>query len=141
MPFCKICFDLGRSDFDKHNVRDSARNTTCLYLLNTECKNCQCFGHTVTYCNMPRHTMPRPNNRVVAKNTPTRVPPINICAKNAFECLQCDDVNKDNDNFHPDGENQFARVNIPWGKSILNNKTWADVVEEEENENNLKFKS
>ena len=68
MPFCKICFDLGRSGFDNHYVRDSARNTTCPYLLNTKCKNCQCFGHTVTYCNMPRRNMPRRNNNVLTKN-------------------------------------------------------------------------
>ena len=52
--FCKMCYDLGRPDFNKHNVRDSARNTTCPYLLNTKCKNCGYFGHTSTYCKNTR---------------------------------------------------------------------------------------
>ena len=50
MPFCKMCFDLGRSGFDNHNVRDSSNNTTCPVLLNNKCKTCGFFGHTPKYC-------------------------------------------------------------------------------------------
>ncbi len=130
MPFCKMCFDLGRPDFNKHNVRDAARNTTCPYLLNTKCKNCGYFGHTSSYCKMPQTLNP------VLQKPPVKH--INIVKpfskpKNAFEILCTEqndfdlelDVDVEKDDELPD------LSNVQWGKGVLK-KSWADQVEEEE---------
>ena len=124
MPFCKICFDLGRPDFEKHNVRDSARNTTCPYLLNTKCRNCGYFGHTSSYCKMPRHLNPvlqKPEVKHINIVKPVIKP------KNAFEilCMEVDDLEVEKDDELPDISN------VQWGKGPRK-KSWADEVEEEE---------
>jgi len=126
MPFCKMCFDLGRADFDKHYVRDPAGNTTCPYILNTKCKNCGYCGHTSTYCKMPRrvnHSIEKPVKYVdnpVVKHVAK--------PKNAFEllCVDADDEDQVDEDELPD------LSKIQWGKG-LTKKSWADAVEEEEN--------
>ena len=133
MPFCKMCFDLGRPDFDKHNVRDAARNTTCPYLLNTKCKNCGYCGHTASYCKMPRHLNP-----VLQKPAPKHIdivkPPTK--PKNAFEllCMEVDDddeeVKKEEEEQEEDELPDLSKVQ--WGKGLGKKKSWADEVEEEE---------
>tara|TARA_B100001175_G_C19337812_1_gene555847 strand:- start:475 stop:885 length:411 start_codon:yes stop_codon:yes gene_type:complete len=124
MPFCKICFDLGRPDFEKHNVRDSARNTTCPYLLNTKCRNCGYFGHTSSYCKIPRHLNP-----VLKKPEVKHINIVKPCIKpkNAFEilCTEQDDLEVEKDDELPD------ITNVQWGKGLWK-KSWADEVEEEE---------
>lgn len=126
-----MCFDLGRPDFDKHNVRDSARNTTCPYLLNTKCRNCGYCGHSANYCKMPRQFNP------VLKKPPVKhidivKPPTK--PKNAFEllCMEVDDdeeVKKVEEEQEEDELPDLSKVQ--WGKS-LGKKSWADEVEEEE---------
>ena len=123
MPFCKMCFDLGRPDFDKHNVRDAARNTTCPYLLNYKCRNCGYYGHTSSYCKMSRNLNP----------TPHKPPPKHITIvkpvfrpTNVFEHLEChnldDEVSKQDDLEFPD------LSKVQWGKGFLR-KSWADEVD------------
>lgn len=53
MPFCKMCYDSGRSEYDTHNIKDSSGNIMCNYLRNIKCYNCGYFGHTPKYCKMP----------------------------------------------------------------------------------------
>ena len=125
-----MCFDLGRSDFDKHNVRDSARNTTCPYLLNTKCKNCGYFGHTSSYCKMPRYLNPVLQTPVV-KHIEI-VKPI-AKPKNAFDLLQCLEV-EDLEDLEKDENMDDERPDISqihWGKGF-SKKSWADQVEEHE---------
>lgn len=139
MPFCKICFDLGRSNFNNHNVRDSARNTTCPYLLNTKCRNCGYCGHTAKYCKMlpqlnPLLKKPAPKHIEIVKQ-PTK-------PNNAFEllCMELDDdeeVNKDDEEVNKDDEVDEEENQLPdlskvlWGKA-QGKKSWADQVEAEE---------
>lgn len=55
MPFCKICFDSGNSDYSTHNIK--FYNTqlrcveiTCPYLKNITCTRCGKKSHTASYC-------------------------------------------------------------------------------------------
>ena len=133
MPFCKMCFDLGRPDFDKHNVRDSARNTTCPYLLNIKCRNCGYFGHSASYCKMllninPVLQKPAPKHIYIVK--PSTKP------KNAFQllCMEGDDDEEVKKEEEEDVEHDELPdlSNIQWGKGFMKN-SWADEVEAEEN--------
>ena len=51
-PFCKVCCDAGKceEEYTSHNVRDRDGNTTCITLLNQECRFCFRAGHTVKFC-------------------------------------------------------------------------------------------
>lgn len=132
MPFCKMCFDLGRPDFDKHNVRDSARNTTCPYLLNTKCKNCGYCGHTASYCKMPRHLNPVLQKPVAPKHIDI-VKPVTK-PKNAFEllCMEVDDDEEVKKEEEVEEEDELPDLSkVQWGKG-LTKKSWADEVEEDE---------
>ena len=136
--FCKMCYDLGRPDFNKHNVRDSARNTTCPYLLNTKCKNCGYFGHTSTYCKNTRVSNFTPHKSFVkhidiVKSTPTPTPtPTSNNAFHLLNSLSYDDDDHDDDDIY----NQQCQLpdlsKVQWGK-IIWTKSWADQAEEEEN--------
>ena len=129
MPFCKLCFDLGRPDFNNHDVRDAARNTTCPYLLSTKCRKCGYFGHTVKYCKMSDKTFPRH----AKSNKPKHIEVVKQVVKpsNAFSVLLCTmiadedkhDTKKENTEYTP------FNLNDLFGKST---KSWADQVEEEE---------
>ena len=133
-----MCFDLGRPDFDKHNVRDSARNTTCPYLLNTKCKNCGYFGHTSSYCKMPSHLNP-----VFQKPVVKHIKIVKSIPKpsNAFDLLQCleieDNLEVEKDNIEhqlldEDTDDELPDLSkIQWGKGF-SKKSWADEVEKQE---------
>ncbi len=123
-----MCFDLGRSDFNNHNVRDAARNTTCPYLLNTKCKNCGYFGHTSVYCKMPNHLNPVLQKPMV-KHIEI-VKPVSK-SKNAFDIL-CTEVDDDD---HDHGKNEEDDElpdlsKVQWGKAI-SKRSWADQVEDD----------
>ena len=49
MPYCKVCHDAGKSDFN-HWLMDKVGNITCSYLLSLKCNRCQEKGHTQKYC-------------------------------------------------------------------------------------------
>lgn len=121
-----MCFHLGRSDFNNHNVRDAARNTTCPYLLNTKCKNCGYFGHTSAYCNIPNHLNP-----VLQKPMVKHIEIVNYVSKskNAFDilCTQVDDHDHDK-NVEDDELPDLSKVQ--WGKAI-SKQSWADQVEDD----------
>lgn len=130
MPFCKMCFDLGRPDFNNHNVRDTSRNTTCPYLINTKCRNCSCYGHTSNYCNMPQkfnysnYSSPAPNFRPYVQHIDI-VKPI-VKPKNVFEILNeyCSDEENDDADFKlPDIKD------IRWGIGFISG-SWADQADD-----------
>ena len=144
-PFCKICYNLGLSNFNNHNVRDSARNITCPYLLNTKCKKCGYFGHTSKYCKMKINF--NINHSLLSTNTLNNNHNNNNKSlsqfKNYFELLNNQSIINHNDHdYHvhdgdgdddddddDDDEERLPDLSkIQWGK-IVNNKSWADRVE------------
>jgi hypothetical protein len=48
-PFCKVCFDSGKTNV-KHWVNDPSGNVCCPTLLGLKCRICGNYGHTVKYC-------------------------------------------------------------------------------------------
>ena len=56
-PFCKVCFDAGKSkaEYENHYVRSLPDRTgktivTCPTLLSLNCRSCGKAGHTVKFC-------------------------------------------------------------------------------------------
>tara|TARA_B100000902_G_scaffold163751_1_gene158894 strand:- start:1886 stop:2263 length:378 start_codon:yes stop_codon:yes gene_type:complete len=124
MKFCKICYDKGYKNFNDHNVRDQAGNTTCVYLLNTKCTKCGYFGHTSKYCKMP------PNNNLnYLKHVEIKITKKPKKIVNQFELLE--GFYDNNEEVDKDEENSLPPVNeIIWGKGFKNSKytLWSDEV-------------
>lgn len=54
-PFCKMCFDAKRDDYNTHFLKDFSGPkpvVLCPYLLALKCNYCKEQGHTVSYCEM-----------------------------------------------------------------------------------------
>lgn len=52
-PFCKVCYDAKRSDYNTHYLKDfkgPSPVVVCPYLLALKCNYCKNSGHTVSYC-------------------------------------------------------------------------------------------
>lgn len=52
-PFCKVCFDAKRNDYNTHFLKDFSGPepiVLCPYLLALKCNYCKEQGHTVSYC-------------------------------------------------------------------------------------------
>ena len=52
-PFCKVCFDAKRDDYNTHYLKDFSGPkpiVLCPYLLALKCNYCKEQGHTVSYC-------------------------------------------------------------------------------------------
>lgn len=52
-PFCKVCFDAKRDDYNTHFLKDFSGPkpiVLCPYLLAITCNYCKEQGHTVSYC-------------------------------------------------------------------------------------------
>ena len=76
-PYCKVCYDAGKSEreYTNHWVKDLNGKTTCPTLLNTECRYCHKFGHTSKFCDVlairKRDTRwEHPRSEVVHKEQP-----------------------------------------------------------------------
>jgi len=127
-PFCKVCFDAGKTD-TAHFVRsspDPKSKVTCPTLLALECRYCAQVGHTVKYC-----TVLKKNNkdkdrqtRVVAAPPP---PPPPIKNNNMFAALEQDsDDENDVRQLHTEQlNNSNAQLNN--SNAQLNN-TWAHIA-------------
>ena len=123
MPFCKMCFDSGRSGFDNHNVKDSSGNITCTYLLNIKCHNCGNFGHTPKYCKVKTS----PTIKSVTFSS-TCKPPVKTSTTDSFNqfTLLCENQNDDREVF------DLPPVSdIIWGVGFAssNNNLWANVCD------------
>lgn len=127
--FCKICYDRGSPKFNDHNVRDSAGNTTCVYLLNTKCIKCGYFGHTSKYCKMPAvASAPKNNNLNTLKHIEIEINKKPKKTVNPFELLESLDDKDDTINLE---ENSLPPItDIVWGKGFVNTKytMWSDQV-------------
>jgi hypothetical protein len=55
-PFCKVCFDAGKSekDYTSHYVKTEEGKVNCPTLLNQSCLNCGRPGHTSGYCDQAK---------------------------------------------------------------------------------------
>lgn len=53
-PYCKVCFDAGKSEkeYTSHWVKDRDGKTLCPTLLSTECRYCFKLGHTAKFCDV-----------------------------------------------------------------------------------------
>jgi hypothetical protein len=127
--FCKVCFDASKSDYNTHNVKDSASNVVCPLLLNNKCNNCGYRGHTTKYCKFAV-------KQVVAKAyvRPVRAVPVAIVKMpvSAYACLVGLDEDICQEVISPCAveELDFEKEEIIWGvgfKSMIG-KRWADVV-------------
>jgi len=71
-PFCKVCFDAGKSDqeYMSHYVK-SGLKLVCPTLLNQACLTCGERGHTSGYCDqkIEANTRPRPSSSIVGAGT------------------------------------------------------------------------
>ena len=100
--FCKVCFDASKSDYNTHNVRDSASNVVCPLLLNTKCRTCGYFGHTTKYCKLGSNTRSKAYVRPAVKvhvQVPVSVPVSVPLKRGAFACLDeeiCEDACEEN---------------------------------------------
>ena len=127
MPFCKMCFDLGRSGFDNHNVRDSSNNITCPVLLNNKCKTCGFFGHTPKYCK-------NINTPVKTKKTSLNINNINKSIEKNITITN--NIINRFDVLSQDEDTETPHINVydlpPLVHFIPAGKSWADQAEEEE---------
>ena len=71
-PFCKVCFDAGKSDqeYMSHYVK-SGLKLVCPTLLNQACLTCGERGHTSGYCDqkIEANTRPRPSSSIIGAGT------------------------------------------------------------------------
>ena len=127
--FCKVCFDASSSLFNNHNVKDSAGNVVCPTLLNTKCRSCGCFGHTVKYCKNKAVVQDSYKPKKASFDSSVKMTYSNggkNTKKNIFEFLTDDS----SDSEYVDCDDMFANDEIIWGvgfRSMIG-KNWADVV-------------
>jgi len=73
-PFCKVCFDAGKSekDYTSHYVKTEEDKVNCPTLLNQSCLNCGRPGHTSGYCDQAKsqHNQPRAQPTIVLSSNP-----------------------------------------------------------------------
>ena len=87
-PFCKVCFDSGKSD-TKHHVKDRKGVVCCPTLLRLKCRLCDQYGHTIKYCTKPQPKNPIANHKptVIYKNVTKQNPIVNNSDMNKFDML------------------------------------------------------
>lgn len=142
---CNFCFNMRKSNYDNHRMKDSSGNTTCPVLLNTKCLNCNYYGHTAKYCTITDEML----QTMVSRTMPTR------CVVVVHDVVHADvDVDMDMDGFDNihDLENglcgtyikplnmseveavsdlgAFHLKNIIWGVGSISmiGKRWVDVI-------------
>ena len=73
-PFCKVCFDAGKSekDYTSHYVKTEEGKVNCPTLLNQSCLNCGRPGHTSGYCDQAK-SQHKQSNQQRAQTQPTIV--------------------------------------------------------------------
>ena len=75
MNGCNFCFNMRKSNYDTHRMKDSSGNTTCSVLLNTKCLNCNYYGHTAKYCTITDEML----QIMVSRTLSTRCVEVDTC--------------------------------------------------------------
>lgn len=129
--FCKFCFDASKPGYNTHNIRDSASNVICPFLLNIKCVGCGYRGHTIKHCQF-RGSVKKaaPAFTKSVKLAPVLV---DIKSKNMFAVMICSDAEDDDDeddDSYDDSVMDFENDPIIWGVGLTSmvGKKWADVV-------------
>jgi len=91
-PFCKVCKDAGKSDFN-HWVKDRSGATICPTLLSLECRFCFGSGHTVKYCPTLKERGQTPHQYNTKPVAPEQKPSTQFSSKNAYSELEDDEDN------------------------------------------------
>jgi hypothetical protein len=71
-PFCKVCFDAKREDYNTHFLKDFSGPqpvVLCPYLLALKCNYCKEQGHTVSYCEILKAKNASENQASTRKET------------------------------------------------------------------------
>lgn len=73
-PFCKVCFDAGKSekDYTSHHVKTEEGKVNCPTLLNQSCLNCGRPGHTSGYCDQAKSHQAKKSNHEPKQRTQTQ---------------------------------------------------------------------
>ena len=126
--FCKFCFDASKPGYNTHNVRDSASNVICPFLLNIKCVGCGYRGHTIKHCQFgggsAKKAVP-----VFAKSVKFAPPSVDLKSHNMFAGMICSDTEED-DATYDESVMDFENDPIIWGVGLTSmvGKKWADVV-------------
>lgn len=147
MPFCKICYDAGNSNYGTHNIKFynlKLRYTeiTCPYLKNITCTRCGLKSHTASYC---KEDIKKINNNIFTNSENKQTKEIKKQIEKKQQCdlsntltnMFCILVNNNEEeetfeeklNYTFNGEILGKLSDIVWGKGIKNNeKLWADTI-------------
>jgi hypothetical protein len=125
--FCKFCFDASKPGYNTHNVRDSASNVICPFLLNIKCVGCGYRGHTIKHCQFG--SSPKKAAPVFTKSVKLALPSVGIKSNNMFAGMICSDTEED-DATYDESVMDFENDPIIWGVGLTSmvGKKWADVV-------------
>jgi len=118
-PFCKVCFDSGKSEaiFTGHFTKNRDGKVTCQTILAHNCKVCGHKGHFEDHC--------RKGNKKEAPGAPiknmdvrpiTEINDLTQCSANLFDSLSVDDST--------DSDKEPVKPQVSIKKRITN---WADV--------------
>jgi hypothetical protein len=125
--FCKFCFDASKPGYNTHNVRDSASNVICPFLLNIKCVGCGYRGHTIKHCQFGSSA--KKAAPVFTKSVKLALPSVGIKSNNMFAGMICSDT-EDDDTTYDESVMDFENDPIIWGVGLTSmvGKKWADVV-------------
>jgi len=125
--FCKFCFDASKPGYNTHNVRDSASNVICPFLLNTKCLGCGYRGHTIKHCRISGSV--KKAAPVFTKSVKLVMPSTEFKGNNMFAGMICSDTEEEDDTYD-ESVMDFENDPIIWGVGLTSmvGKKWADVV-------------
>lgn len=131
-PYCKICHDAGKSDYNSHWVKDSNGKVLCPTLLNTECRYCFKMGHTIKFCDILLNKNKK-KEEPTTKNVVVKPQKSQVIQTNTFEVLQ-DENDSDNesdkkevDNF-PSLDSKLKQSEYILPKVIFGGNNWAHIA-------------
>ena len=140
-PFCKVCFDAKKSEFEFNSHYPKHFNTVvCPTLLSIKCKYCKQSGHTINYCIMYKKYIKgiEKDQRKQAFISQAAKPKAELSknkkSKNVFDCF--DDESSEEE---PEKVVKAKKVSVvrmaPWAIKPLEKpkmKCWADEDSDDE---------
>jgi len=113
-PFCKVCFDAGKSEaeYSSHFVRkERGGKVVCPTLLNLSCTYCHKKGHTKSYCMDLKKEIKR-NNRVEFNNKGKEKEIKKVEKKNVFAVLDSESESEGEEDYPEEFPALCANVTI-----------------------------